>query len=602
MRFLPAIFANIILLASALGLGGLLRPLFPEKFSEMDRFALSLLGGFGLLGTVLFCVGQFWFSRTAILLVLLPAMLLSIGIFRGALRTCRTIFATGSAPMIPVAVVSCVLIVTVIGGFAEPVGDMNSDAIAYHYHGPKVWLREGVIRPVADEILTSFPAAVETQFAALMSLGGVRAAGLFSFASLVSLLLVAASLGMRLGLDGRGAWWVMALSATMPAVYRGAYGGFIDVLFAGMLLGAARIAFDAVTLRHYALFGIFCGIAMGTKYTALISWVLLVLCCFVISALWRRQSLVLLLKSLGVSCAVAIVVCAPFYLRNWLLFGCPIYPPPPGLLRWFPATKLLPAVLLEVQRNVVETGVGLGRGVGKLLLLPFNLTYHTADFRGAGGIGLAPLALGPLGILACRRNPFAWALALFAFLQMMAWFATAQVSRYAIHVYVLGAIFAVLGWQYIAKRGSKYARGVAALVLAFSVLYGLYMIVPDRIADMHAAVSPAFEDKRRHEEIPYLESFDYLNAQPSVSKVLILGPYVAPFYSDKPYVKPLGRWGEQTLPDANNLQAVQAQSRELHVSHVLDVFPENGPLKLPENSPGLTLVFQRKDQRVYRID
>ena len=602
MRFLPAIFANMILVASALGFGRLLRPLFPEKSSEIDRFALTLLGGLGLLGTTLFCVGQFWFSRFAIVLVLLPGVLLSVGIFPGALRKCRTILAIGSPPILPLAIISSVLIVTAIGGFAEPIGDMNGDAIAYHYHGPKVWLREAVIRPVPDEVLTSFPSVVETQFAALMSLGGTRAAGLFSFASLIALLLIAASLAMRLGLDGRGTWWVVALCATMPALYRGAHGGFIDVLFAGFLLGAARIAFDAVTLRHYVLFGIFCGIAMGTKYTALISWVLLVFCCLLFSALGRRQSLQLLARHLGISCVVAIVVCAPFYLRNWVFFGCPIYPPPPGLLRFFPATKLLPSVLQEVQHNVLETGRGLGRGIGSFLLLPFNLTYHTADFRGAGGIGLAPLAFGPLGLFACRKNPFAIALALFAFLQMTAWFATAQVSRYAIHVYVLGAIFAVLGWQYIAKQGSRYARAVAAVVLAFSVLYGLYMIVPDRVEDMHAAVSPVFEDKRRHEETPYLESFDYLNAEPSVSKVLILGPYVAPFYSDKPYVKPLGRWGEQTLPDANNLQAVLSQSRALHVSHVLDVFPEYGSLKLPENSPGLTLVFQGKDQRVYRID
>jgi len=602
MRFLPAIFANIILVASALGFGSLLRPLFPEKFSEIDRFALTLLGGLGILGTALFCVGQFWFSRSAIILVLLAGVLISAGMFARALRKLRTVFAIGTPPILPLAIVSSVLIVTAIGGFAEPIGDMNSDAIAYHYHGPKVWLRETIIRPVPDEVLTTFPALVETEFAALMSLGGTRAAGLFSFASLVALLLIAASLSMRLGLDARGAWWVIALCATMPALYRGAYGGFIDVLFAGFLLGAARVAFDAETLRHYVLFGIFCGISMGTKYTALISWVLLVVCCLLNSALGRRQSLQLLVKNLGISCVVAIVVCAPFYVRNWLLFGCPIYPPPPGLLRFFPATKLLQSVLLEVQRNVLETGRGLGRGIGSFLLLPFNLTYHTADFRGAGGIGLAPLAFGPLGLFACRKNPFAIALALFAFLQMTAWFATAQVSRYAIHVYVLGAIFAVLGWQYVSKQGSKYARAVAAVVVAFSVLYGLYMIVPERVEDLHAAVSPAFEDKRRHEEIPYLESFDYLNADTAVSKVLILGPYVAPFYSDKPYVKPLGRWGEQTLPNANNLQAVLSRSRELHVSHVLDVFPEYGPLKLPENSPGITLVFQGKNQRVYRID
>jgi len=181
MRFLPAIFANIILAASALGFGSLLRPLFPEKFSEIDRFALTLLGGLGLLGTILFCVGQFWFSRSAIVLVLLAGVLLSVGKLPGALRKRRTVLAMGSPPIIPLAVISSVLIVTAIGGFAEPIGDMNSDAIAYHYHGPKVWLREAVIRPVPDEVLTSFPSVVETQFAALMSLGGPRAPG-FIFA------------------------------------------------------------------------------------------------------------------------------------------------------------------------------------------------------------------------------------------------------------------------------------------------------------------------------------------------------------------------------------------------------------------------------------
>jgi hypothetical protein len=292
----------------------------------------------------------------------------------------------------------------------------------------------------------------------------------------------------------------------------------------------------------------------------------------------------------------------PLLPEKLAVLRLPIYPPPPGLLRVFPATKLLPAVLLEVQKMFWRlAGVWAGT-CGAFFFLPFNLTYHTADFRGAGGIGLAPLAFGPLGLIVCRRDHFAKGLALFAFLQMTAWFATAQVSRYAIHVYVLVAIFAVVGWQYVARVGSKYARGISALIVACSILYGLYMIISERVVDVHAAVSPAFEDKRRHEEIPYLESFDYINAEPSVSKVLILGPYVAAYYCDKAYIKPLGRWGEQTLPDATNLQAVLSQSHSLHVSHVLDVFPEAGPLKLPENPQGLTLVFQRENQRVYRVD
>jgi hypothetical protein len=533
------------------------------------------------------------------LVVLNLGVLLGIRVFAKAVPA---VLAPFPMPILPVAVVSSILFVTVIGGFAKPVGDMNSDAIAYHYHGPKVWVRESVIRPVPDEILTAFPVAVETQFGTLMALGGERAPGLFSVISLVSLLLVAASLSIRLGLDGRGVWWVAALSVTMPALYRGAYGGLIDVLFAAFLLGAARIAFDAVTLRHYALLGIFSGISMGTKYTALISWVLLVICCFLISVLAHRQSLQALLRNLGVSCAVAIGIAAPVYLRNWLFFGCPIYPPPPGLLQLFPATKVLPDVLHELQKNVLETGQGMGRSFSSFLLLTFNLTYHSADFRGAGGIGLAPLAFGPLGLVACRRNLFAMGLALFAFLQMSAWFATAQVSRYAIHVYVLAAIFAVLGWRYIALVGSKYARALSGVVMACSILYGLYMIIPERVEDIHSTVSTTFEDKRRHAQIPYLESFDYINSQPGVTKVLILGPHVPAFYSDKAYIKPLGRWGEQTLSNATSLQAVLSQCHSLHISHVLDVFPEYGPLKLPENPQGLTLVFQGENQRVYRVD
>src|ERR1700730_16170595 len=63
-----------------------------------------------------------------------------------------------------------------------------------------------------------------------------------------------AGLAVRLGLGQFGVWWTAALVVTMPAVYSGAYGGFVDALFAAFVLAAARIAFDAETPRHYALF------------------------------------------------------------------------------------------------------------------------------------------------------------------------------------------------------------------------------------------------------------------------------------------------------------------------------------------------------------
>jgi hypothetical protein len=602
MRVFPPIFANLVLFASALGFGSRLRRLFPESFSPIDRLAFTLLGGLGLLGTALFGVGQFWFSRPAIILVLLLGVALGLKPAAQALRNSRATLSNISFPLLPVTIVATVLLVTAIGGLALPVGDMNNDSIAYHYLGPKVWLRDHLIRPVPDEILTSFPAAVETQYAALMSLGGQRAPQFFSIVSLISILLVTAGLAIRLGLSQPGVWWTAALIVTMPALYRGAYGGFLDVLFAAFVLAAARIAFDAEMPRHYTLFGLLCGIAMATKYTALISFFLLIFCSLVISLWTRRQSHAALTKHLAISCAIAIAVASPFYLRNWILFGCPVYPPPPVLLRVVAVKGLLPSVLHELEKNVRETGIGMGPGIRHFLLLPFNLTYHTANFRGGGGIGLMPLALGPFGVIASRRDTFAKGLLLFAFLQTAAWFATAQVSRYLIPVYVIAALFAVLGWENVAAIASKSVRVLSALAVACSLIYGLIMILPDRRDDLHAALSNSFEAQRRLQEIPFLESFDYLNQDPSVSKVLIADPYVPAYYSDKSYIKPLGRWGEEVVPDAANLQKLLATLPRLHVSHVLDVKSPAGRFRLPDHPPGITLVFRRDDQRVYRVD
>jgi hypothetical protein len=604
MSVLAAIVSNIFLVASALGFGSLFHRLFPKTFSELDRLIMSLLGGFGLLGTILFCVGQVWFSRSAILLVL----------FSGVLLGCTALMRTGREhwpdlggihfPALPAAIVFSVLLLTAVAGLAVPVGEMDtSDSIAYHYLGPKVWLREGVIRALPDEVLTYFPVVVETQYASLMSLGGERAPGFFAIVSLATILLTTASLAIRLGLDLSGAWWAAVIVATMPAVYFGAYMGLIDALFASFVLAAARMAFDAEQPGHYALFGIFCGFSMGTKYTGLVSWPLLIFCSFVISVWAYRRNTATVLKSLGISCLAAIAMASPFYLRNWILYDCPIYPPPPVLLHFFSPKDLSPAVIPEILESYRRTGQGMGGGFMNFLLLPFNLSYHTANFMaGAGGIGLVPWAFGPFGLIARRRDAFTKGVLLFAALQVAAWFVSVQVSRYFIHIYVISAIFGVFGWQYIARTVSRNARVLSAVVVAISILYGMFMIISNRAESAHAALSNSFEAKWRYEETPRRASFDYINSEPLVGKVLILDAGVAAYFIDKPYIRPFGRWGEQTLPGATDIPKVMAQLPSLNATHILDVKSKDGSFKLPEHPAGLTLVFERWDQRIYRVD
>jgi hypothetical protein len=328
---------------------------------------------------------------------------------------------------------------------------------------------------------------------------------------------------------------------------------------------------------------------------------LLTFCAFLVAVRYSHRDYKIVFKNLGIASAVAIVIACPVYLRNWMLLGCPIYPPPPALVRFFHVNYMTPEAIQNVYNNVMGNGRGMGHEFWSFLKLPFNLTYHTANFRGAGGIGLVPLALGPLGIIASRRDAFAKGLALFAALQMIAWFVTIQEARYAIHIYAIAVIFGVVGWEYVARLGTRYGRALSGLVVACSILYGLVMIVSGSRDDMHAAISESFEAKRKVAEIPFLESFEYLNGEPSVSKVLILDPVTPGYYCNKAYVKPVGRWGEETLSGAANLEIVLSELPALRVSHVLDVRWSDGNFRLPEDRPGLRLVFHRTDQRIYAV-
>ena len=602
---LPPILANAVLLVSAVGFGNLVRVLYGRGSAafRIDSVAITLLTGLGILGTLLFCIGQFWFSLAPILLILSVGLILSVRPIWWVFTNLKPLITDlQPSATLPFAIIAIVFAISAVAGLALPTGDMNNDSVAYHYLGPTVWLRQGIIRAVPDETLTFFPVVVEADYAALISLGGERGPGVFSVVSLLALLLSAAALASRMGLDRRGIWWSLAFLATMPAVYRGIYGGFIDAIFAAFVVMAARVGFDAKHPRHYAVCGIFCGLAMGTKYTGIMAVGLLVFS-ILIFALWANHSRVIeVLKYLTITSLVTIMVSSPIYLRNWLLYGCPIYPPPPALLHLFSPPGLLPGVMRELVKNVTDTGQGMGKSFAKFILLPFNLTYHTADFRGAGGIGLVPFALGPLGVLAMRRDEFAKKMAAFAIIETAAWFATAQVSRYLIPVYVIAGIFGGIGWRYVEVSASRYGRVLASLVVTISVVYGLMMILPERAEDLHAALSSKFEVQRRRKEIPYVESFEFINTESSVKRILILYPHIATYFIAKDYVKPFGRWGEQTLPGATDVNQVMAQLGSLRPTHVLDVKPEGGSFSLPDHVPGLTVVFANQDQRIYRVN
>src|ERR1700731_2849964 len=115
MRMVMPIVANAVLVIAALSLGSLLRRLIPESFSRIDRIVIILLGGLGILGVLLFCVGQVRFSRPAILLALCFCILLGSRSLWREIGQYRTSVGSLSLPVTPVLLVAGVLLVTAIG-------------------------------------------------------------------------------------------------------------------------------------------------------------------------------------------------------------------------------------------------------------------------------------------------------------------------------------------------------------------------------------------------------------------------------------------------------------------------------------------------------
>ena len=244
---------------------------------------------------------------------------------------------------------------------------------------------------------------------------------------------------------------------------------------------------------------------------------------------------------------IAFLIGSPYYIRNWLVLGCPIYPPPPGYAAWCSPKYLTPDSISQFHAYIRQRGIGLGRGFSAFLRLPFNITFYTSNFHGAGGIGLCPLALGPIGLLSFRNDRAIKFLAVLSVVLISAWFATQQESRFLIHVYVFSAVFAVLGWHSVRGMASKLSKYLTIAVVLISFSYGYFMIAKENLGAIRSVFSSRYA-MLRHESMPYCASFEYLNNHDSVRKVLVLDQSVPALYSDKSYVKPVGQWGERTLP------------------------------------------------------
>lgn len=335
-----------------------------------------------------------------------------------------------------------VLALTLLATLAPPSA---MDATVYHLRVPSEFLRTGTWTRL-EEPQSFQPLNVEMLFAQGLALNGGVLAALVHWALGVAAIAVASCWARRL--SGRAIWGAAVFGLTALFVWESS-SAFIDL---GLALFSSLAFFwvtdpDADT-RTTCLAAVYAGLAGGSKFTGLLVVALVGAAGF--ARCWpdrgRAARRLVLIGALGA------VVAAPWYVRNALLTGNPIYPLANRLFG-------LPPESLSVFKY------GLGTGLGHLLTSPADLLARGDVFDQGWAVGPAFLAFVPLGLWLRRRSPDVRVIAGVLVAWWLIWFFSSPQTRLLLPIMPMAAGLAAVGVTACYASPSRMLRAAATLVL-----------------------------------------------------------------------------------------------------------------------------------------
>ncbi len=371
----------LLLLALGLGLWGL-RWLRLAELSPGQQIVFGTGLGLGALGLVSLGVGLAgWFNRPAayaITLILTLAALPQLRRLWFDLRRWRPANRPSRLTLLYLLLYSALALLPAL------LPPTDWDGLFYHLTGPKLAIEAGRIVGGVDVPHFNFPALMEMLFAWAMLLRGDVAAKLlhagYGFL-LAGVVYLAAS---RL-LERRAGWRAVVLLASMPMLATLAGWAYNDLALAFYQL-AAIYAITNYELRitnenpekgnsPLIIGGAMAGLAMSLKYTSFVTP--LVIVGFIVYFATRYPQFAarhspFAIRAVAVFALPALLVAAPWYLKNWVFTGNPVYP-------------FLFDVFGGAQWDsfragwYAAAGTGVGWQPGTLAALPWLLTLGTRD-------------------------------------------------------------------------------------------------------------------------------------------------------------------------------------------------------------------------------
>ncbi|MGN6562039.1 MAG: ArnT family glycosyltransferase, partial [Thermomicrobiales bacterium] len=447
---------------------------------EAERVAYTTALGLGILAYIGLALGLVGLYRPPVLLLVLMLLALMVrhelwvavtrlrARFTNIGRVARTTSWSLSLALL-VAIMALSWAGVLLGALTPP---HHFDPLAYHLAAPQRFLHTGQIAPAPDVLFGNLPLTVELLYGIGLAFGSAAFGQLLhlAFAGLTGLALWALA---RRYYGRATAWLALALFLTTPLVAVWARVADIDLALSCFLLLATMAtlrAGEAVTVaiawRWALLAGVFGGLALGAKYQAWFAVPLLGLMLVIERARSKPRDARAALGTLAAFGGAALAVAAPWYIKNWLVLGNPLWP-----LFWGGRDYSRQAVALT---DYFASGMTISpRTLTGYLLLPLR-TYTVGDIEQRLVI-LNPLfLLAPL-VVFCRgkaRRPLVYCGVLSAGLAL-GWAGGFQELRYLLPIcaplslataVVLRAALDRVRWQW-AVRPALLGASVIALGL-----------------------------------------------------------------------------------------------------------------------------------------
>lgn len=404
------------------------------------------------------------------------------------------------------------------------------DAAVYHLRQVQRYLEAHSLFIPVDSAYAGFPGLMQMLFTFTQALGGDSAPQLLHFTFLPLTILAAAALGRRLW-HLELTWSIAALLTAVPTILLVATWPYVDValMFYTLLFFCALALWLRDTRWQWlVLAAVLCGVAMEIKYTAL--WYPLAAVGLVMLYLRRDGWRTTLLRwaCLG---GIAVLVAAPWYLRNWVLTGNPLYPYIWGGIAW------------DAGRTAWwdRAGSGLIMQPWRLLIAPWEMTIFGIEGKAGYQATLGPLLLALVpAVLAVwshlaqeERRGLGW-MALFGGILYAIWLwgiarsTLLMQSRLLLPIFPLFGLVAALVLHRLPALDthvfsvSWVLRVVVALVLVLHTFTTVSSFVQDH------PLAPLFGSESRSAYVgrrvgtAYIAAMRSINVLPASAKVLFL--------------------------------------------------------------------------------